>query len=153
MPRAKDTHFILFRNKAKRVATLPKDQAGRPSTYSLSLMAKYQLKSDAAHRALAGWIRASEQPERVSKRRGRHRQSRGLLDKPVLATGFILPAKGYVCRATAPVFRGSVKGPRHQDALCRPNILQPSSFCVSLSCPAEVHVTGAPGGWHLVSGS
>lgn len=69
LPWAKDTHFILFRNKAKRVATLPKDQAGRPSTYCLSLMAKCQLKSDGAHRALAGWIRASEQPESFQEKR------------------------------------------------------------------------------------
>lgn len=37
LPCARDTHFILFRNKAKWVAALPKDQAGRSSTYSLSL--------------------------------------------------------------------------------------------------------------------
>lgn len=76
-------------------------------------------------------------------------QSRGLLDKPVLATGFILPAKGYVDGATVPVFRGSVKGPRHLDALCRSNILQLNSFCVS--CPAEVHGTGPQEGgtWSL----
>lgn len=75
----------------------------------------------------------------------RHRQSQGLLDKPALTTGFILPAKGDVYgSASARTFRSSAKGPFHPDALCRSKLCNPNSCCVP--CTAEVHGTGAARG-------
>lgn len=81
--------FYRYRNKATLVAALPEHQQGKTSTYPLSRWTSVNRRAlgFVGTRRLDQSLQAAR--KRVPKRRGRHRQSQGLLDKPALVTALI----------------------------------------------------------------